>query len=62
MPFCNSLSNLLHDHQYHLHAGEASPHPAIAGTFQKSSSKLEQYKNICSVSFMLPTAFTEWTH
>lgn len=63
MLFRNSLSNLLRDDQYHLHAGEASPRPALAGTFQKSfskgSSKLEQYKNICSPSFTLPTAFTE---
>lgn len=60
MLFCNSLSNLLCGNQYHLHAGEASPHPALAGTFQKSSSKgsskLEQYKNICFLSFTLPTA------
>lgn len=51
MPFCNSLSNLLRDDQYRLHAGEASLRPALAGTFQtfqksssKGSSKLEQYE------------------
>lgn len=58
MPFCNSLTNLLRDDQYCLHAGEGSPHKVIAGTFQKSSPKgssnLEQYKNICSLSFTLP--------
>lgn len=62
MPFHNSLSSLLCDNQYRLHAGEASPCPAIAGTSQKLSSKLEQYKNICSPSFTLPTVFTEWAH
>lgn len=66
MPPCNSLSNLLRDDQYCLHAGETSPHPVIAGTSQKSSpegsSKLKQYQNICSLSFTLPTALTEWAH
>ena len=66
MPFGNSLSNLLCDDQNHLHAGEASPRPALAGTLQKSSSKgspkLEQHKNICSWSFTLPTVFNEWAH
>lgn len=59
----HSLSNLVLEDQDCLHAEEASPHPALAGTLQKSSSigspKLEQHRNICSVRFMLLKAFTK---
>lgn len=51
------FSNLVRDHQYALRSGEESP--ALAGTFQKSFPKPEQYKNIFSVHFPLPAAFTE---